>query len=231
MRISEIKGVVYKVTCVKNGRVYIGSTSDWYKRKHYHLTMLRHQIHKIELLRNDSILYNIEDFILEIIEECSTEQQLERENYWILYYLDRVGLEELYNKKTAYGKYLPGCEVSETGRQNISIAGKGKHDHRGEKNPMYGKPGLVGDLNPSKRPDVREKITKGQLKSYQEGRVSGFKGKKHTQEIKDKCRQANQGKIVSEETRRKMSESRRLAIQEGRVNSKRNNKEEKINEN
>jgi len=77
------------------------------------------------------------------------------------------------------------------GENNISNRPEVRRKHsdavRGEKNPMYGKPGMRGVDNPSKRPEVRAKISEAQ------------RGEKHK----------NWGKHHSEETLRRMRASAR----------------------
>lgn len=87
---------------------------------------------------------------------------------------------------------------------------------KGSKNPMFGKLGIEnpnygqeresikGDNNPSKRKDVRDKIS---LKN--KGKKSGMLNKNHTTETIEKIRKSNSGKIRSSETIEKIREARK----------------------
>lgn len=66
---------------------------------------------------------------------------------------------------------------------------------------------MLGEKNPSKRKDVREKISKS-LTGKLVGHKNPFFGKAHTQETKEKISKANKGRKLSEETRKKMSLSK-----------------------
>ncbi len=69
----------------------------------------------------------------------------------------------------------------------------------------------LGDNNPAKRPEVREKIKLSKLGSKNPmygkfGAQNHFYGKKHSPETIDQIRKKNTGKEHTEETKRKMSE-------------------------
>ena len=53
---------------------------------------------------------------------------------------------------------------------------------------------LAGDKNPMKNEEVRKKVSDSIKKGYAEGRIPSFLGKKHTEEAKEKNRQAHLGK-------------------------------------
>jgi hypothetical protein len=67
---------------------------------------------------------------------------------------------------------------------------------------------LYGNDNPSKREDVKEKISQS-LKRWFENNENPFKGKTHTEETKNIIGSKNKGKIHSTETRLKMSISKK----------------------
>ena len=70
---------IYKITSTKGNKVYIGSTSNYEKRKKQHIQ---------RSLLNGSIKqfmeeYDRDSWIFNIIEECSKEIRYERERHWI----------------------------------------------------------------------------------------------------------------------------------------------------
>lgn len=80
-------GVVYKITCLKNNRVYIGQTAQYDKRIKIHKRRLSNGKHESEELQKDYNRFGVNNFVFEILEECdSREQLLQRETFWIDYY-------------------------------------------------------------------------------------------------------------------------------------------------
>jgi len=79
----------------------------------------------------------------------------------------------------------------------------------GEKHHLFGKerPSIRGDKNPSKRKDVREKISLSK-----KGKPSSMLGKKHTNEAKIKIGKSNFGKIRRSETVEKIRIARKKQI-------------------
>ena len=71
-------GVIYKITNTKNGMIYIGQTTRSVKERFG------------EHMKSDYLIgrairkYGVENFTVEVIEECATPEQLnEREIFWI----------------------------------------------------------------------------------------------------------------------------------------------------
>lgn len=75
-------GVIYKVTCSINNKVYIGQTRQSLeeRRRQHEKTNDKTKFHRA--LRK----YSFSNFIWEIIEECDNVSLNEREKYWIAYY-------------------------------------------------------------------------------------------------------------------------------------------------
>lgn len=73
---------IYKIRNLENGKIYIGSTKDFKKRKSIHLRQLKLQTHhNIHLQR--SYNKNPNKFIFEIIEKCNENELLIKEQEWI----------------------------------------------------------------------------------------------------------------------------------------------------
>lgn len=77
---------IYKITNKVNQKIYVGKTNDPERRKreHFSKTNLRNEPNKI--LYRAMEKYSRENFIFEIIEECSEEKWEDREKYWISYF-------------------------------------------------------------------------------------------------------------------------------------------------
>jgi predicted GIY-YIG superfamily endonuclease len=115
--------VIYKITNIKNSKIYIGSASYYDKRIGTHVSRLRRNTHQNRYLQSAWNKYGEEFFIFEIIEYSNKECLIEREQYWLDFYrsYDRnIG----YNLATKAGSNL-GYTASEEARKKISNALKG----------------------------------------------------------------------------------------------------------
>ncbi|MDB2480281.1 GIY-YIG nuclease family protein [Porticoccaceae bacterium] len=90
---SRNKCGIYKIHCVGNNRDYIGSAVKHLQRWNSHRSMLARGIHNNRHLQNAYKKYGKESFKYTLIEECSENQLVEREQYWI----DSYDFAELMN--------------------------------------------------------------------------------------------------------------------------------------
>lgn len=79
---TSISGI-YKITCKPTGRFYIGSSNDIETRWYHHKRDLKNNKHYNRLLSRACKKYGFNSFVWEVIEECSSETLLEREQYYI----------------------------------------------------------------------------------------------------------------------------------------------------
>lgn len=131
---EEIYGIIYKVTNLINGKIYIGQTTNPFeKRKWEHLN--RAKLNWQQLLYKAIRKYGEDNFNWCIIDFAYNEDELDdKEKFWIKYYKTYIGEESCngYNM-TIGGESNKGAKLSEETRRKQSEARKG------EKNPMYGK--------------------------------------------------------------------------------------------
>jgi group I intron endonuclease len=185
----------YKATNTLNGKFYIGSTTDFEKRKKAHLNSKQNYPFQNALRKNP------EAFIWEVWSDDSDEPILEQALLDMWY-----GKEQCYNLNPS-AKHPPKAY----GRVwSPETKARLRELNRGDKNPNYGK---------SPSPETRQK-----MKERMSGNNNPFYGKKHTEEAKQKNREAHTGennscygrrgelspqfgKKHTEETKRKMSES------------------------
>ena len=122
------KSGIYKITCLINNKIYIGSAFSLSNRMSTHKYTLKNKKHKNKHLQNAWDLYGEESFlfeILEIIEDKTTI--IEKEQY----YLD---LYKSYNKEIGFNRAkiagnTAGIVPSLETRQKQSEAAK-KREHR-----------------------------------------------------------------------------------------------------
>lgn len=131
---------VYKITNLKNKKVYIGKTSNSnpINRWARHLYNARNKTtasYQYQALHKAITKYGEDNFTFEIIEQCETEDQsLLQEQFWIKQY-DSFG-KNGYNL-TAGGEGSSGFKHSAETIQKMSAMRKGKQT--GRENSFYGK--------------------------------------------------------------------------------------------
>lgn len=74
---------IYKITCIANDKVYIGSTNDFYERWIAHRSQLRRKMHCNSHLQRAWDKYGEQSFAFEIIEFVMPFVLLDREQYWL----------------------------------------------------------------------------------------------------------------------------------------------------
>jgi hypothetical protein len=81
--LKNIRHVIYKITCLSNGKFYIGSATFYASRMDKHRWGLRRNKHSNKHLQNVWNKYKEINFKFEIIEYCNELNLLEREQYWM----------------------------------------------------------------------------------------------------------------------------------------------------
>ncbi len=182
--------VIYKVTNLINGKIYIGQNKNNNSNYYGSGKLIKRALKK----------YGKDNFKKEILCECNSLEELnEKERFWISklnstdseigYNLEAGGGDGFINKKRKIGDYV----FTEEHKQNISKGNKG--------------------LPKSKK--HRENISKNHHNVS--GKNNPMYGRTHTDEIKQFMKELNTGRITTEEQKIKMSIKSRG---EGNPNSK-----------
>jgi group I intron endonuclease len=132
---------IYKITNTINDKIYIGQASDFDRRKKTHYTSFNSFCKSPEkhssgcrILYNAFKKYGFDNFIFELIEECSTNELNEKEQYWLDFYKS-YEIENGYNLSRIAGSCL-GTKRSDGTKKKMSDNAKMR---TGDKNPFYNK--------------------------------------------------------------------------------------------
>lgn len=132
-------GVIYKITCLINRKIYVGQTINFKQRISQHKRDSSKFIPGIDAA---IAKYGWENFFVEVIEECSVEQLNEREMFWIALLNSKA--PNGYNL-TDGGDGIVGCSAetraklaaastgrkfSEETRAKIGLASKGRRPNK-----------------------------------------------------------------------------------------------------
>jgi group I intron endonuclease len=196
--------VIYKTTNLVNGKQYIGR--DKHNNPNY--------LGSGPLLKKAIKKYGKENFKKEIIEECSSfEQMVEREEYWLNYY-DVGNNPSFYNRHNfscggaTYG--MTGKKHSEGHKKRISesLMGRKLSDETKKKMGLSKRGRIVSDetkkkMSQSKIGKQRHPRSEEHRKKLSEANI----GKTLSDETKMKISIANRGRVRSDSVRKRISES------------------------
>ncbi len=87
MRLSDLNKNgcgIYKITCLVNGKIYVGQSKDIAQRWSTHIRDLLRGRHTNKELLQDFQLYGLESFDAEILECCEKDKLLDKESEWAI---------------------------------------------------------------------------------------------------------------------------------------------------
>lgn len=131
-----MKSGIYKIINITNNHFYIGSAKNLYSRQKDHFNRLYNGTHPNIILQRSYDKYKFDSFKFEILEECSKEILIEREQY----YLDnlkpkynicqkaysRLGVKHTEETKIKMRLSKLGKKQSESHRKNTGLASIGR---------------------------------------------------------------------------------------------------------
>lgn len=206
---------VYVIWCSVTGKYYVGVTSQ----KYAYTRISQHKKGKKQFVDKELKRIGCKHCDWWLVQENIPANLIsEREQYWVTFF------DCVYPK--GYNKTCGGINkiiVSEDTREKIREIAL-ERDMSGENNPMYGKhhtdeakAAISAKMSgenapmygkpPSNKGVPASPETRAKLSELRQGENNSFYGKHHTEESKEKNRQAHLGKKASPESRAKMSES------------------------
>lgn len=159
--------IIYKTTNLINGKIYVGQSA-----RHNDAAYLGSGKFFLQAVKD----FGLDNFKKEILESCSELDVDAREMFWIKE-LDARNPAVGYNKALG-GSRPPSCvgrRLSEESKAHLSYL------RRGDKNPMYGKPGTFLGKRHS---DLSRKKLSLALKGKVTGNKNPFFGKTFSLELK-----------------------------------------------
>lgn len=128
------KHYIYKITCLVNGKIYIGQTKNKTKRIQEHKRTLGKNEHYSVHMQRAWNKYGKKNFKFEIVEECSENNIDNRECYWINFYKSNCP-EYGFNQESGGSKHKQHSEAS---KQKMSAYALKVKRWQGKNNPNYG---------------------------------------------------------------------------------------------
>ncbi len=185
----DIIACIYKITNKKTGKIYIGSTSNFYKRKMEHINNLKSGNDHSRYLQNSWNKYGGDSFEFEIIEKCNPIKNilLSKEQY----YLDLL-LKANENNHLFFKLGMNTCRLSNS-KLGTKMSNKQKRK--------------LSKVHKGKKRGPLTEETKLKISIAQKGR----KLSKEKIEKRQKTRMKNGGYVFSEDSLKKMAESMRKA--------------------
>lgn len=196
--------VIYKIECLANGKVYIGSSIDFSNRWKCHRYHLNAGSHHSRPLQNAWNKYGESAFAHSIIEKCLEIDRDSREKHWIdalQATSSKYGYNVCPNPSTREG--LPHTEET---KLKMSLAQKGK-----PKSPEHIQKIINNNKGKVTSEETKKKLsqvlTGRRWTDEQKQRVRGTRvGWHHSDAAIQKMREAALGRQVSDETRKKLSD-------------------------
>lgn len=181
-----IKIGIYKIVSKNSGEFYIGSSQNLRKRKLDHFSLLKNKKHPNRYLQR--VWNKYQDLYFTIIEECSIESLIEREQFYI------DNLYPKYNLRPT-AESNRGWNMSEAGKIKISKANKGKTISEEHKKAIS----IKNKINLKGR-----KLSDKHIESIRKSRIGVTLSDETKDKIRIKALGRDKGKVLSEETKLKI---------------------------
>lgn len=114
---------VYSITCLSNGKMYIGSSSHIHNRWLSHKSRLKNKIHS-PILQNTYNKYGLNSFCFNILEICDLSNLIQREQYWYNHFKS-IGYKML-NYSNIIENPTRGIPISQERKNHLSKILKGR---------------------------------------------------------------------------------------------------------
>ncbi len=191
---------IYGLICPKTNTIkYIGKADDIKRRLRQHIYQSKYSDNNKNLWIKNLLKENYKPEI-EVIDEVPITDWGYWEDFWIKYY--KFLGSQLINEMDGGHGY---------GKHSLETIEKIRQSQIGEKNPMFGKPGIMGMLGKTFSEESKKKISEAN-KGKLVGEKNPMYGKTHSLEVRKKISEANIGRKIkkgpmSEEQKNKIRNS------------------------
>lgn len=114
---------IYQIRSISNGKYYIGSAKNFYNRWHTHSHHMRENTHFNDHLLAHKNKYGINDFVIEILEIISKEENLIKREQWWLDNTPCCNREFGFNKcptaQSQLGREMPDIHRKKVGNRSV----------------------------------------------------------------------------------------------------------------
>jgi group I intron endonuclease len=214
------KSGVYRIVSVVNNRMYIGSTMNLIKRKNAHFCSLRKGSHWNPQLQEHFNTYGESDLCFSILEYCSEEERVAREQFYIDNYNPSFNvsrnafapMKDMHHTNDALKKISESSkrlwldpayrEFQENKVVSLDTRNKMRDSHIGKKQSQ-------SEIDAKK---IRVKKL-WQTKEYRDSHIRGLKNRIQSEEHKRKNSEAQKLWWADPENRKRQRESRLLRWQ------------------
>lgn len=181
-----MKSGIYKITNTINGKVYIGQSKTLNTRYRGHIYRISRNEHHNEHLQRSFDKYGEDNFVYDILEEVEDLSLLDlKEKFWIDHY-GGINSDNTYNLKDPM-----------LNEYNDYIRSKLSKSNSGENNPNYGNKWTEEqkkNMSKSRKGKTWEELYgKDKAREMKENAAKAQNGRVHSEEVKEKIRQANVG--------------------------------------
>ena len=123
---------IYEIKCLSNGKSYLGSSSNLKKRFSNHKSRLRSSEHGNIHLQNAWNKYGEKNFSFEILEYCTHEELISKEQEWLDFYYLNNQWSSLFNFRTIANSNI-GLSCCRGRKLSLETKGKISKSHLGKK--------------------------------------------------------------------------------------------------
>lgn len=219
-----ISGVYQIQSKIKSERIYIGSAVDIYKRWSNHISTLKRDNHPNKKIQRHYNKYDKDDLVFSVLIECEKHQLIQFEQYYLDFYHPYFNECKIAGSCLGRVSPLKGKKLSEETKIKMSNSRKGRIGWNKGKTTLDETRKKISDKLKGRifSKEHRQKISNNQIgnknglgNKSRIGQIPWNKDKKASEQTRNKlskCAMGNKnwlGKHHSEETKRKISESKK----------------------
>jgi group I intron endonuclease len=195
---------IYIITCNTNGKVYVGQSQRIHNRWKGHIGLLVKGTHGNEHLQRAWNKYGEENFVFEILLSLDPADSPELSDYWEDYF---IRIFKSIDREYGFNRSEVGHGCSDAARIETAKANKARvwTEEMREKIRIANSKRIWSRESREKDAESQRALPPQSAKTREKKRIAAT-GRTHSDEVKKKIGLKHKGKIVSEETRRKLSE-------------------------